>query len=82
MVIQEGSGTEQLRTALAEWIPVRNNGALSGPAGEGVKAALAACSAAAGETAGSNALKFLQVRCCLGGGWEGGVWRVWQSIQE
>ncbi|GAB4822569.1 hypothetical protein N2152v2_009615 [Parachlorella kessleri] len=66
VVVQEGAGTEQLRAALTEWIPVRSNGALAGPASEGVKAALAACADANGaESAGANALRFLQANTDL-----------------
>lgn len=66
VVITEGSGSEDLRTALAEWLPLKDNGALAGPAGAAVAAALAALPAEAGDNgaapsaAGVGALAFLQ----------------------
>ena len=70
-----GAGSEQLRQALSEWVPVKDNGALAGPAAEAVKQALAGCEGVNGaDTAGANALRYIQVSLSGGGGGPGVCW--------
>ncbi|EFN55341.1 hypothetical protein CHLNCDRAFT_134349 [Chlorella variabilis] len=42
VVVGEGAGTPELRAALAEWLPIKDNGALAGTAAAAVAAALPA----------------------------------------
>ncbi|GAB4821587.1 hypothetical protein N2152v2_008633 [Parachlorella kessleri] len=61
VAVQEGAGSEQLRQALAEWAPVKDNGALARPAAEAVRQALAGCESLNGaDTPGANALRYVQ----------------------
>lgn len=66
LVLAEGAGSPALRSALAEWLPVRDNGALAGTAAAAVLAAVqgggAAADGAASSEAARGALAYISVR--------------------
>jgi hypothetical protein len=70
LLLGEGAGSPQLRAALAEWLPVRDNGALAGAAAAAVLAAVEGGPAANGvpvSEAARGALAYITVRagpCC------------------
>jgi len=56
LVIDQSAGPEELRTALTEWLRVKDNGALAGAAGSRVEAALKGVSTGDVNTVGGAAL--------------------------
>jgi hypothetical protein len=65
VVVAQGAGSAELRAALQEWLPIKDNGALAGTAAAAVVAALPALNGngnvAVTSEAGRGALAFIQV---------------------
>ena len=77
VVVGEGAGTPELRAALAEWLPIKDNGALAGTAAAAVAAALPAANGNGNgngtvvSEAARGALAYIQVGSA---GRTGGTW--------
>lgn len=60
--MQEGAGSDELRAALEEWLPVKDNGMLSGPAASEVAKALGSDHSNGVPYPAQEALSFLKVQ--------------------